>query len=346
MNNEAKIQELEAKVEELTALVERMASARTVGAVPAATAVASADEPLRSSRRGMLKLAGAAAVGAAAAAATGALPAAADNGITTTSPTTATELNYTGTGPVAAFLFQSGNTYDPNDAIFPAALAGWASLGGTNNIPHGVYGYTDKTGYGIVGSGGSATSSGVLARGARSNLVLSPEGVAGPLRSIAYTVGHVINDSAGNVWVNVEAGTPGKWRKVAGPTTSGTLHLLATPVRVYDSRAGELPATAPKTPLSGGTRTIDCTLNSSGVPAGAAGLVLNVTALSLSASGYLSVSPGATGFSGTSTLNWTAVGAVVANSVTVGTGAGATIDVTVGGGGNTNFIVDVFGFYA
>ena len=77
-----------------------------------------------------------------------------------------------------------------------------------------------------------------------------------------------------------------------------------------------------------------------------AGLVLNVTAIALSAGGYLSVSPGATGFSGTSTLNWTTVGATVANSVTVGAGAGATIDVTVGGGGNTNFIVDVFGFYA
>eukprot|EP01041_Mallomonas_annulata_P020882 gene20882-40796_t len=72
LNSEAKIQELEAKVEQLTALVEQMSAARPVGIVPSTGPVASTEEPHRSSRRGMLKLAGAAAVGAAAAAATGA----------------------------------------------------------------------------------------------------------------------------------------------------------------------------------------------------------------------------------------------------------------------------------
>ena len=143
----------------------------------------------------------------------------------------------------------------------------------------------------------------------------------------------------------VASGNPGTWRKIAGPATSGSLHLLPAPKRVYDSRPGEPPAVDPKTPLSAGTRTIDCKQNSSGVPANATGLVLNVTAVTLTAFGFLSVSPGGAGFTGTSTLNWTTIGTIIANGVTVGAGPNATIDVTVGGSGNTNFIVDVFGYY-
>ncbi|MCX6519894.1 MAG: hypothetical protein NTZ21_04445 [Actinobacteria bacterium] len=343
MNSETKIQELEAKVEELTALVEQMASARTPNVV--AASITEEAEPTRSSRRGMLKLAGAAAVGAAAAAATGALPAAATNGINIADPTLAVRNDYTGNVAQAAFLFQAGSQFANGAAAFDCALAGWSGTGGSN-LPHGVYGYTNNGGFGVVGSG-EGSSSGVLARGSRSNMQLTSAGTAAPTRTIAYLKGDIINDVDGDLWFCVAAGTPGTWRKLAGPSTAGSLQLLAAPKRVYSSRAADEPvAVGPKTPLSAGTRTIDCKQGSSGVPAGATGLVLNVTAIAGSVNGYLSVSPGASGFSGTSTLNWTANGAVVANGVTVGAGAGATIDVTIGGGGTADFIVDVMGFYA
>lgn len=86
----------------------------------------------------------------------------------------------------------------------------------------------------------------------------------------AHAAGDLVEDSAGQLWVCVGGGTPGQWRKLAGPATAGALHILPTPVRVYDSRTGTTPSIGPKTPLAAGsTRTVDLTANSSGVPAGA-----------------------------------------------------------------------------
>ncbi|HMJ79071.1 MAG TPA: hypothetical protein VK507_24005 [Iamia sp.] len=83
----------------------------------------------------------------------------------------------------------------------------------------------------------------------------------------------------GTLWVCVEDGTPGTWRKVAGHNTTGALHLLAAPHRVYDSRPGGIPtAIGPKTPLPAGNvaRTLDLKVASSGVPAGALGALVTV----------------------------------------------------------------------
>ena len=210
---------------------------------------------------------------------------------------------------------------------------------GVSNSGAGVSG-TSSSGVGVVGSG---TSFDLQASGS-GRVLLSANGVANPPAG-GSTVGTIAKDSAGNHWVCVASGTPGTWRKLAGPSTSGSLHLI-TPKRVYDSRPTEAPVLiAPKTPLSGATRTIDCTLNTSGVPANAAGLLLNVTAVTISASGFLAVTPGGAGFTGTSTLNWASAGIAIANSVTVAAGAGAKLDLTTGGGGNADVIVDVFGFY-
>jgi hypothetical protein len=217
----------------------------------------------------------------------------------------------------------------------------------------GVYGEHNNTatsGTGVVGTSnngpgvsGSGSTFDVLANGS-GRVLLASNGVANPPTG-GSSAGTIAKDSAGNMWVCVVTGNPGTWRKIAGATTSGSLHLLAAPKRVYDSRPGEPPTVNPKEPLAGATRTIDCKQNSSGVPANATGLVLNITVVALSANGFLSVSPGGAGFTGTSTMNWTSTGTIIANGVTVGAGPSATIDITVGGGGNTHFIVDVFGYY-
>jgi hypothetical protein len=339
MDSDARILELEAKVAELSAVVDRIAShddAKLTASVPM--------PPATSSRRNMLKLAGAAAVGTVAATMVGVGQAAATNGINIADPTLPVRNDYTGNVGQVAFLFQAGNEFSNGDAAFDCALAGWSSDGG-DNLPHGVYGFTNNGGFGVVASGGT-NSSGLLARGSRSNLEIRAEGVAGPVRTDAHALGEIINDGDGNLWVNVAAGTPGSWVRLAGPSTSGSLQLLATPTRVYDSRVNTLPAVDPKTPLTNlVSRTIDCKANSSGVPAGARGVLLNVTVVSVSASGFLAVTPGGAGFTGTSTLNWSAAGAVIANSATSACGTGATIDVTCGGGGTTDVIVDVFGYY-
>lgn len=215
----------------------------------------------------------------------------------------------------------------------------------------GVYGEhaagSTESGSGVVGV--SNTAVGVSGSGATydfqgsgsGRVLLSAAGVANPPTS--GTVGTIARDSTGNMWICVATNT---WRKIAGTGTSGSLHLLATPKRVYDSRPGEAPLIGTKTPLTNlASRTVDCTANTSGVPTNARGVVLNVTVVTITSGGFLAVTPGGAGFTGTSTLNWTAAGAIVANGVTVGCGTGATIDVTTGGGGSANVLVDVFGYY-
>ncbi|MGN6695034.1 MAG: hypothetical protein ACTHN0_12745 [Aquihabitans sp.] len=93
----------------------------------------------------------------------------------------------------------------------------------------------------------------------------------------AHAAGDLVEDSAGQLWVCVAGGTPGQWRKLAGPATAGALHILPTPVRVYDSRPGSTPNVGSKTPLAAGsTRTVDLTANGSGVPAGATAAMVNL----------------------------------------------------------------------
>lgn len=372
MNTEDRIQELEAKVAQLTALLQTQVptqDAPTPSASPAVIETTSTEVAAvpRASRRGMLKLAGAAAVGAAAAAATQALPAAALDGAalnasnevsTTNSSRLTTGLIYTNTAvpQVDGFLFGSkvsANIFvvrdapggfvlgDSSSSGYPAAIGGYSY----RTVANGVYGFTGNAGYGVVGYATNAAGVGALARGAKANIELFAEGTAPTSRADAHLKGEVIADANGDLWVCIVAGTPGTWRHLAGTSTSGSLHLIS-PKRVYDSRPTEAPtAIGPKTSLAASTRTIDCTGNSSGVPAGATGVLLNVTAIAISVNGFLAVTPGGAGFTGTSTLNWTAAGAIVANSVTVAAGAGAKVDLTTGGGGNADVIVDVFGYY-
>ncbi len=373
MNTEDRIQELEAKVAQLMGIIEHTKAAES-GPVAVATPDASTtavNGPVRGSRRNLLKLAGAAAAaGAVAATATGALPAAADdpNDLTMSSVKSTSSASRDVTGFVytsaqspqaPGFLFSStvnANAFlvrdnpggifiigGQNGSSYPAAVAGYAN----SVLTHGIYGQSNvANGYGAVGFGTANTSVGVLARGAKANIELYADGTAPPTRTDAHLKGEMVCDTNGDLWVCIVAGTPGTWRHLAGASTSGSLHLI-TPKRVYDSRPAEEPLPiGPKTSLAASTRTVDCTLNSSGVPATATGLLLNVTAITVSASGYLAVTPGGAGFTGTSTLNWATAGVAVANSVTVAAGAGAKIDLTTGGGGNADVIVDVFGYYS
>ena len=164
-----------------------------------------------------------------------------------------------------------------------------------------------------------------------------------------HSYGDLVAETGANkatLWFCVGSGTPGTWRRLAGPATSGAIALLPAPVRVYDSRAGTEPAAVgPKTPLALDVdRPVDCTLNGSGVPADATGVLINLTAVNQSEGGYLSVRAAGATYLGTSNLNWTAAGQTIANSATVACGAGATIAVRLGGAASSNVIVDVVGY--
>ena len=153
MDQEQRIAALEAKVLALTQLLQQSKRPND-DAVP--------EEDPTTSRRGMLKLAGAAAVGAVAATVGGAGLAAADNGLTLTlgSNTTSsvpTKVLYTGTdNTISAFVFDTFG-YAGNTSFYPASLAGWTGSA-ANKPASGVYGYTVNA----AGFGSSATTPAVV----------------------------------------------------------------------------------------------------------------------------------------------------------------------------------------
>ena len=376
-----RIHELESKVAELTALVDTLSTpparagtrAGTVADM-AATMATAADPPTTSSRRGMLKLAGAATAGAVAAAATRALPAAAADtnpltasGIveTTSSTRLPTGLVYTNAlGPqVAGALFGSmvnSNLFiardtpsvlglgDPSASSSPAAVAGYSY----RTVANGVYGYTAMAGSGVVGLGTGTGSTGVYAQGTRANIELKAIGTAPGARTDPHVLGELVCDLDGNLWGCTVAGTPGTWRKITGAAAAGAFHALS-PGRVFDSRAAQ-PAQGPIARPQ--TRTIsvadkrDPTTGAvtlaNFVPAGATAVAANVTVVSIAGSGFLTMNPGGNTAVESSTINWSAAGQILANGVILTLNTTRQLTVVAGGaGGSTEFLVDVTGYF-
>lgn len=168
-----------------------------------------------------------------------------------------------------------------------------AGVDGRSINSAGVFGLSSND-FGVAGvsstsagvRGGGAT--GLLGVGTKANLSIPAWlGRAAPTSdAIEHAAGDVVTDVGGNVWLCVAGGTPGTWRKVAGPGTAGSLHLLAVPVRAYDSRPGTSPAVGPKTKLSGNTsRSLSVRANSTGVPAEATAVSVTLLLVNASTSG-------------------------------------------------------------
>ncbi len=243
MDSERRIAQLEAKVEELTRLLTQ-AEPRLGEVVPAESS-----DSTHSSRRGMFKVMGAAAVGAVASSVAFARPAAAttDEALLTghaNNGTQQTQLNYGGAinGPV------NGNR-GPN-------LTGTIAM---MRIDAGASPSTDTVGLDVVGRGVgiqvlTSGSFAVQANGGdfsfasgvtnKANLFLRPNNnvlffpfaKTPPLqRTDSHLVGEIDN-VAGDLWMCVAAGTPGTWKKITGPAAAGAFHAIS-PARVYDSRS-------------------------------------------------------------------------------------------------------------
>ena len=77
-------------------------------------------------------------------------------------------------------------------------------------------------------------------------------------------------------------GTPGTLRILAGPNTAGSLHVLASTVRIYDSRPNNPPFVGIKTPLAPSEeRVVDATQGGA-APAGVTAVMVNLTVVSQS----------------------------------------------------------------
>jgi hypothetical protein len=188
---------------------------------------------------------------------------------------------------------------------------------------------------------GSDNGYGVAADGSFGNAWFFASGDAPT--GFAGDAGALWVDGEGNWWAATASNaTDGQWRKLAGPGTAGALHLLAAPIRVYDSRPGLPPPIEPKAPLApGAARTIDVAGNASGVPGTARGALITLTVTGTGDAGFASVWP--TGaWPGTSSVNFTSASATVATTTVVGL-VGATFQILAST--STDVLVDVIGYY-
>src|ERR1017187_8538193 len=119
-------------------------------------------------------------------------------------------------------------------------------------------------------------------------------------------------------------------------------YVPVTPFRITDTRPGSGQPNAGKTLAAAATLNVQVT-GLGTVPAGASAAVLNVTAVSPTASGFLTVFPAGITMPTVSNLNFTA-GATVANLVTVPLSATGMVSI-FNHAGSTNVVVDVDGYY-
>lgn len=201
---------------------------------------------------------------------------------------------------------------------------------------------------GVLGS--STAGYGGWFYGAAADLRLGTSRVATPPSdAVAHTRGEIafvngLSDS-GDFWACVQSGTPGSWRRLTGYTSAGSLTVLSAPVRVYDSRTGQVPtAIGPKTPLANGVdREVAMTANLSGVPTDVTAVLVNLTVVNQNGTGWLSVRAKGTTYNGHSNLNFP-VGGAVAN-MCLSRCADGQISVRLGGAATScNIAVDVLGY--
>jgi hypothetical protein len=344
---------------------------------PAAPTVAASTTPL--SRRVLIRRAGqvaaVAAGGVAAATAFGSTPAAAAPG---TAMAGATAAGATAAG-TPVLLGQGNDTGDLTTGIVRtsgtagvvnpvlkvssntsgAAIEASSELG---LIASGFVGVdASGTDTGLMASGPIAVNAtgskyGVIASGTQAPLALAPNTApTGP-----HAFGEITLDTSGNLRVCVNQGTPGEWRRlrtsVAGYDqadasaigSSGLLHLMARPYRLFDSRPGAPAPLGHTGKIMPGTpqeiQVIGTVPLGGGPFARGVGALLTITITQTEVGGHLTAYPtGASPVPDTSIINWYATGQTVATTTVVRYSASGNITIAAFGH-PTHLVVDVIGF--
>jgi hypothetical protein len=330
-----------------------------------AQATSASAEP-RTSRRGMLRLAGAAAVGGLAAIVTAEPVAAGVDGDVVLGLDTNAASAPTGIAMAAASTVYGLGAYETGLGALPGEVGRPAIFGHATGTAFttGVAGVdaddTGSSGYGVYGQtqGGRAvygeakTAGGIglvgYGPGGALRLLVDDPSTAPPTRTVAYLHRTLDADINNDVWYCYEAGTPGKWRKLAGPATAGAFHAIK-PTRVYDSRF-EVPsfiaAGSNRLVSVADERNFGVIVTANIVPAGATAVAANITITgTVGGFGYLAINPGGDLVEGASTINWSSAGQTIANGVSLTLNGSRELTVICGGGGGTNFIIDIAGYY-
>ena len=161
------------------------------------------------------------------------------------------------------------------------------------------------------------------------NLVVAPIGPDGKVR--------LFNGSSGSVQL---LGDVAGYYRAGHPTVAGAFGALS-PVRVLDTRTGN--GTVRAAVPAGGTIVVPIT-GRGGVPAGTSAVVLNVTAVTPTRSGYLTVYADGTAAPASSNLNFNAQ-QTVANLVVAPVGADGKLRFFNGSSGTVQLLGDVAGYY-
>ena len=327
---------LRAQAELITELRVRLGQLEAVQAstgAPLGASVARLEgaEPTATNRRGFLRLAGAAVAGVAVAAVAGAQPAAATNGDVIT-----VGGNFTGVGTTT--INNTTSVSLPLPASLPSGIKGvqvdngngvWGKADGAAGA--GVFG--DSTnGYGVLGASELGYA---LFAGGRGRIGSNAHVMAGPPPA-GLALGDIVRDAAGDMFVCVQVGTPGQWRKIAGLGTAGSFHPI-DPVRIFDSRSSAVlqPDVAVNVSVS--------SVIPSGVVARAA--TVNITITGTVNSGYLTAYPAGGAPPNASVINWSNSAQTIANGSTLKLGTGNAFTV-VSKLNATHLLVDLLGYWS
>ncbi|HEX8036825.1 MAG TPA: hypothetical protein VF510_23405, partial [Ktedonobacterales bacterium] len=199
-------------------------------------------------------------------------------------------------------------------------------------------GVAGTSGSGIGVQGNSNTGIGGSFTGGQAPLALGL-GAAGAPTSGTHIAGEIYADASATLYVCVQGGTPGVWKKIAwaGSLNGGQVSLLPGPIRVLDTRPT----------LWGANTTHDVqvagvSVGGISVPSGAIAMIGNVTVTETTGSGHLRLYPQGAPLPNTSSINYVA-GQSIANGVTVGLSSSGKISIYVSNGG-AKVILDVAGY--
>jgi hypothetical protein len=211
--------------------------------------------------------------------------------------------------------------------VWGQAVFGQGVVGKVTNSGSAIFGSAPNGGTGIVSNAPKGPS-------LRLNPVASTTQV--PPTSGTFQTGSFMVDSSGHIWYCTSGGTPGTWIKL-----SGTFIPLNPSIRAYDSRVS---SGGPGPLAAGTTRTISLNV-SGGVPKGASAALLNLTVVDTQGSGgYLTLYAANASNPGTSNINWSSPGTILANNATVAVDPNAAI-IVYAGNQATDFIIDILGYY-
>lgn len=239
-------------------------------------------------------------------------------------------------------------------AIYGLTDTGYGLYGSSGSSGAGVYGVNSGNGSAVVGHGSHIGVGGTFT-GGLAPLALGLGSAVGAPTANTHSAGEIYLDSAATMWVCVAGGTPGTWAQVAttpSGATGGAITYLSEPIRLLDTRVGQTdahqtpgvacqPGAAFTVTVAGVSFTNPTTKTLVNVPSAAVGAIGNVTVVTPSTAGFVSLVPSGAGFTGASNVNYTP-GVIVPNCFNVPLNGG-NFDIFVDpASAAVNVLIDLF----